>query len=177
VYVALEPRFPDLALILAPRATQDAAAIVDQIAQRGLAAVLHSRLRAGETVPSSRSTPVLVVDTYGDLRALYACAAVVFVGRSLTARSGSNLMEPAAYGKAIVVGPHFEDFPGELQTFLAADAVRQVADADQLETAIAELLSDADLRDAYGRRARDVMTRHAGALGRTVDFLDTQGLW
>jgi 3-deoxy-D-manno-octulosonic-acid transferase len=177
VYVDLKPRFANLGLILAPRATQDAAAFVDQIARRGLVGVLRSRVRTGATVVPAHSAPVLVLDTYGELRRWYACAAVVFVGRSLTARSGSNLMEPAGYGKAIVVGPYFDEFAEELQAFLEEDAVRQIADVHQLQSTIDDLLAHADVRDGYGRRARGVIAQHAGALRRAVDFLDTQGLW
>jgi 3-deoxy-D-manno-octulosonic-acid transferase len=181
VYLDVKSRMPQLALILAPRTMANVPAMVEQVERRGLAAVLRSRLEGSQgrsqPIPRTNGAAVLVLDTLGELRALYAHATVVFVGRSMSKPGGANLMEPAAYGKPIVVGPYCHDFAAELQAFLAADAIRQVADADHLRAAIADLLSDAAARDEYGRRARDVVAQQSGALRRTVEYLDTEGLW
>ena len=53
---------------------------------------------------------MFVIDTLGELMAFYACADVAFVGGSLQAIGGHNLLEPAAVGTAIVTGPHLHNF-------------------------------------------------------------------
>ena len=98
------------------------------IADRGLdgCAPFGTSSRSG-----SPSTPpdVLLVDTTGELRSFYACADVIFVGKSLTEHGGQNIVEPALCGKPIIVGPNMENFAAVTQDFLAAAALLQVRDA------------------------------------------------
>ncbi len=175
VYTALKPHMPQLVLALALRDVRRGGAIAFQMKQRGLTVLLRSEMRR-DALPGA-CPDVFIVDSVGELKGLYASATVVFVGRSLSARTGSNLMEPAGYGKPLVIGPYFERFEEPLADFRAARAVCQVADVDELRRTIAALLQDPDLRAGYGQRAYEVVTRNAGALRRTVECLDRSDLF
>jgi len=152
-----------------PRHAERRSAVVREMEARGLQGVLKTRLQAGAR--SERQPDVLVVDTTGELMSFYACADVVFVGKSLTQRGGQNVIEPAVYERPIVVGPHLENFPVVAKDFAAADAFIRVPDVKGLEEAVARLLGDPELRKAYGRRAAGVVRDRAGAVRKSLDLL------
>ena len=70
----------------------------------------------------------VILDTIGELAHLYQIATAVFVGGSIVPAGGHNILEPAAHGKAIVFGPHMENFSEIAETFLANDAAVQRAE-------------------------------------------------
>jgi 3-deoxy-D-manno-octulosonic-acid transferase len=105
------------------------------------------------------------------LKFFYEAADVVFVGKSLTAQGGQNPIEPAALGKAVVLGPNMQNFTSIVRAFLAATAVVQVRDAGELENTVAELLSDDRRRAELGARALGVVQRNLGATERTAELI------
>jgi 3-deoxy-D-manno-octulosonic-acid transferase len=111
---------------------------------------------------------VLVVDTTGELMSFYAAADVVFVGKSLCEHGGQNPIEPALFGKAVVVGPNMENFPAVMDDFLSANAIRQVADVQVLEETVGELLGDSLVRTRLGEAARGVVESHRGVIVQMV---------
>jgi 3-deoxy-D-manno-octulosonic-acid transferase len=115
---------------------------------------------------------VLLVDTIGDLAALYALADVAFVGGSLVPHGGHNIIEPAQHGVAIVVGNHTENFRDIVNLFRSRNAVRIVGVAE-LPLALMELLANPAERSALGRRAAETMRSQTGATLRTLEALQT----
>mgnify|MGYP001328005045 FL=1 len=95
---------------------------------------------------------------------------MVFVGKSLTARGGQNPIEPAALGKAMVFGPHMQNFRAVVRGFVESDAATQVADAEELETALTRLLMSPEKRNSQGARARAVVEANQGATRRTAEI-------
>src|SRR5205823_13252434 len=90
---------------------------------------------------------VLLLDTMGNLAAAYAFATVDFVGGSLVAAGGHNVLEPAAAGRAVAVGPHMENFQETADEFRAAGGLVQVRRAEELGPAVARLLADLPERE------------------------------
>ena len=90
--------------------------------------------------------PIILGDTIGELRKFYALADVVFVGRTLVdlghRQHGSDMIEPAALAKPVVVGPFTANFAEAMNHFLAADAMIVVQNPQELAKAIENLLSD-----------------------------------
>jgi 3-deoxy-D-manno-octulosonic-acid transferase len=120
---------------------------------------------------------VLLLDSLGELASAYQFATIAFVGGTLIPHGGQSIMEPALYGKAIVVGPHCENFPGTIDDFIVHDAVLQI-DADeknkslqieQLTAAFVGLLTDGTARTAMGERAQSLFGRSKGATAFTVE--------
>lgn len=114
---------------------------------------------------------VVVVDTMGELAALFGMATVVFVGGSLVDAGGHNVLEPALFGVPIIVGPSMRNFREIADLFLEADALVQVPDGDGLTEAILRLFADPARRAASGACARALLERHRGAAVRTLDVL------
>jgi 3-deoxy-D-manno-octulosonic-acid transferase len=114
-----------------------------------------------------------LVDTIGELSSLWGLAAVAFVGGSLDGkRGGQNMIEPAAYGAAVVFGPHVWNFKEIAGRLVKAGAALQIVDAAGLETAVRRLLSDRNEREELGNAARQFVFAQKGATERTVDLLD-----
>jgi 3-deoxy-D-manno-octulosonic-acid transferase len=113
---------------------------------------------------------VLLLDTIGELAALYALADVAFVGGSLVPRGGHNIIEPAQYGVATVVGNHTENFRDIVSLFQRSDAVRIVGPAE-LPLVLMDLLANDAERKALGQRAAETMRTQMGATARTADAL------
>ena len=113
---------------------------------------------------------VLLVDSIGELAALYVLADVAFIGGSLVPRGGHNIIEPALHGIAVVVGNHTENFRDIVSLFQSRDAVRVVGLAE-LPLTLMQLLADETERRALGRRAQETMQSQAGATLRTLEAL------
>jgi len=166
-FAALRRRHAGARVVIAPRHPERFAAVADLVARRGLACARRTLLPDG----GWNGGDILVLDTLGELAQVYPLATVVFVGGSLARAGGHNVLEPAVAGKAIIVGPHMENFQEIASAFLAEDALVQVGDAAGLTDAVVRLFADAAARDALGSRAQRIVARNRGALDRTVDAL------
>jgi len=133
-------------------------------------------LKASEFGAAQEGTPpegagrveIVLLDTIGDLAAVYGVADVAFVGGSLVPTGGHNPLEPAQFGVPVVMGPSFENFRDIVGKMIDADGVRIVKDETELEIAIRELLTNPEMAKAMGERGRQVFEREQGATGRAV---------
>jgi 3-deoxy-D-manno-octulosonic-acid transferase len=119
------------------------------------------------------SSGVLLLDSIGELAAMYALGDVAFVGGSLVPRGGHNIIEAAQHGIAIIVGNHTENFREIVELFKSHDAVRIVGQAE-FPLALIELLSNESERKGLGKRAVETLQGQMGATQRTLEAL--QGL-
>ncbi len=166
-FSAVLEKHPRAVLILAPRRPERFDAVAGLLAASGLKFWRRSQLAGDESL----SGGVILLDTIGELAALYSLASVAFVGGSLVPRGGHNILEPAQYGVAILVGRHTENFRDIIGIFERAGAVRVVS----LETFAGELLrllDDGRERQQLGQRAAEVMRQQRGATERTLDELE-----
>jgi 3-deoxy-D-manno-octulosonic-acid transferase len=160
-------RVAGVRLVLAPRKPERFADAAEAARQRGFAVCRRTAL--GERPWTDGE--VLVLDTIGELAHVYPLAAVVFVGGSLVPSGGHNVLEPAAAGKAVIVGPHMENFQEIADEFRREGALVQVGGPAELAAAVASLLADPDRRHAIGARARALVERNRGALQGTLAAL------
>jgi 3-deoxy-D-manno-octulosonic-acid transferase len=166
-FAGLRRAHPAARLLIAPRHPERFAVVADLVTRAGLACARRTALPGGMWTGGD----VLVLDTLGELAQVYPLATVVFVGGSLADAGGHNVLEPAVAGKAVIVGPHMQNFREIAAEFLAEDALVQVRDARGLADAVARLFADPAGRDALGARAQAIVARNRGALARTVDAL------
>ena len=138
---------PQAAMILAPRHPERFAEVARLLESLGIHFWKRS-LWSGGTLTGG----VLLVDTIGELAALYSLADIAFVGGSLVPRGGHNIIEPAKHGVAIVVGNHTENFRDIVGLFQSRDAIRVVGPAE-LPLVFMELISNPAARADLGRRA------------------------
>jgi 3-deoxy-D-manno-octulosonic-acid transferase len=93
---------------------------------------------------------------------------VIFVGKSLIQHGGQNIIEPAACGKPVVVGPNMENFADITDEFKAGGGLIQVADGAGLIRALDELFAEGSLREGIGNRAMSLVLKNRGSLTITV---------
>jgi 3-deoxy-D-manno-octulosonic-acid transferase len=123
------------------------------------------------------SCDVILLDSIGELRAVYPLASIVFVGGSISRTGGHNVLEPAAVGACVVTGAHTFNFTAIMNAFLEAGALIQLPDLPEEEApshlarVLGELLADKERRRALGEKARAVVERNRGATERTVRLL------
>jgi 3-deoxy-D-manno-octulosonic-acid transferase len=156
---------PRAVMILAPRHPERFREVAELLEQLGIHFWRRS-LWSGDPIVGG----VLLIDTIGELAALYALADVAFVGGSLVPRGGHNIIEPAQHGVPIVVGNHTENFRDIVALFQNRDAVRVVGPAE-LPLVFMELISNPDERAALGARAAEVLQSQMGATQRTAQAL------
>jgi 3-deoxy-D-manno-octulosonic-acid transferase len=156
---------PKAVMILAPRHPERFAPVGDLVEKLGLRMWRRS-LWSGEALAGG----VFLVDSIGELAALYSLATVAFVGGSLVPRGGHNILEPALYGVPIVTGNHYENFRDVVNFFAGRNAVRIVGLAE-LPLVFMELIENEDERKTLGRNALAALESQRGATERTVAAL------
>jgi 3-deoxy-D-manno-octulosonic-acid transferase len=114
---------------------------------------------------------IVLLDTIGDLAAVYALADVAFVGGSLISKGGHNPLEPARFGVPVVMGPSYENFRDVVERMRAADGILILRNREEFEPALIDLLKDRERAKAIGEHGRAVFEAQAGATARTVQAL------
>jgi 3-deoxy-D-manno-octulosonic-acid transferase len=155
---------PGALAVIAPRKPERFGEAEALARAEGLRVVRRSAL-AVDTEPRA---DVVILDSMGELAHLFQVATVVFVGGSLVAQGGHNILEPAVHGKPIVFGPHMENFAEISETFLQNQAAIQVPDAASLTDVVARLMRDPVERARLGAAARALVEANRGAKDRTL---------
>ncbi|MBL1217131.1 MAG: hypothetical protein D8M59_06495 [Planctomycetes bacterium] len=154
---------PDVTLILVPRKPER----FDEVAAAFPGCIRRSRA----TDDATADARICLLDTIGDLRAACCLADLVIVGRTFNNQHGSDMIEPIALGKAVVVGPDVSNFESVARAFIDANAMVQVHDEAELKREVGDLLSDPQRRDMLGQRGRDVIRSHLGTTEAHVDMI------
>ena len=165
IYQSLRKDFSSLRLLIAPRHLNRLDKIKRIVRLAGLEAVGLSSL------VSFSSAQIALLDTMGDLSALYQFCDVVFIGGSLVNKGGHNPIEPALFGKPIIFGRHMENFKEIRDIFLREKAAIEVSDSVHLEYELRKLLGDPNERKALGVRARLLLDKNRGAAQETLSYL------
>jgi 3-deoxy-D-manno-octulosonic-acid transferase len=164
---------PNVRLVLVPRYPADAEKVRAHARARGLNAVCLSQVDSGEVQACGGET--FVVDTLGELRALYAAGDIAFVGGSLFYRGsnkgGHNLMEPAVYSIPVLFGPYNYSFRETAGSLTAAQGGIEVTDPKSLSAALTALINDPKMRRTMGATARRVVLDGQGATARNFALL------
>jgi 3-deoxy-D-manno-octulosonic-acid transferase len=172
-------KWPRAVLLIAPRKPERFDVVAEIIAADGWRVVRRSALSLGgapngssaNALKSSPGEPptVLLLDSIGELAAVYGIADVVFVGGSLEPAGGHNPLEPASLGRAPVFGSSMDNFREISERLLEADAAIRVSSAEELGAAWTALLEDESRRARMGRAAKELVERHRGATAITIE--------
>jgi len=162
----------DVRLMIAPRHPERFEAVARLLESSKLS---FARRSSEQGPTNSARSEIILLDTVGELAALYQFASVVFIGGSLIKKGGHNILEPAFYAKPIIVGPHMENFREIIREFLRRDAVIQLeGDSNQeltreLRDKLIALLKDRSRAREIGENARKAVDENHGATARTVE--------
>jgi 3-deoxy-D-manno-octulosonic-acid transferase len=169
VFTRLRARFPHLRLLLVPRHPDRFAEVARLVEASGLPFARRSQIVA----PLVEMPAVVLLDSVGELGAAWGLADVGFTGGSLDGvRGGQSMIEPAGYGVPCTFGPHVWNFKDAAKRLVEVGGAFHVKDEAELEAALAQLISDPDLRAQMGTAARALVARQQGATARTLAVLD-----
>lgn len=183
-YRELKPKFPGLRLMLVPRHKERFEEVAGLVQQSGFPLLRRTQTTAASSaamadnnssmppsIAAENNRPILLLDTLGELGFAWGLADIAFVGGSLTQRGGQNMIEPAAYGAAVLFGPNTWNFKDIVAALLHHDAAQVVADGAGLTAALHHCLDDRTHRLAMGERARAFVADQHGATEATLKCL------
>ncbi len=156
-FAQLSSKYHTMLLIVVPRRPERFDLVAGKLTRAGVNFVRRTKLARLE-LPG-----VLLLDSMGELAPLFERADVVFMGGTLARRGGHNILEPAYFGKPVIVGPHMENFAAIAKEFHAANALVSIENGDELGAAVARLLDDPG---KIGARARDLALSKRGVVNR-----------
>ncbi len=160
-------------LLIAPRHPERFSDVAELLRESGLAWVQRSDSSRQE----DQNCQVILLDTIGELRSVYPLADIVFVGGSIATKGGHNVIEPAAAGACVIVGPHTKNFAAITKSFIESDGLIQLPNGTTEETSkilasvFNELLLDEEKRKQIAERGVSVCRQNRGATDRTVEML------
>jgi 3-deoxy-D-manno-octulosonic-acid transferase len=161
----LAPKHSGLLLILTPRRPERFDTAAEKLARAGVPFVRRSTLSAG---PDLTLPGVLLLDSMGELAALFARADVVFMGGTLPRRGGHNILEPAYFAKPVILGPHMENFAEIAREFSSAGAVVSIPGPSYLAAAVDSLLANPARAADIGSKARALAMSRRGVVDRVA---------
>ena len=170
--IAAQRKLPGWRLIVAPRKPErfeEAARLLDR---SGLRWTRRSALNSAG-LNSSKAADVLLLDSIGELSGLFPYAAVVFMGGTLADRGGHNILEPAIFGKPVIVGPHMENFREIAEHFERHRAVLPIESGAQLGEAVLSAATDAALGDRARAAAGAKRGAAANAAGAVLNLYES----
>jgi 3-deoxy-D-manno-octulosonic-acid transferase len=166
-----------LLLILAPRRPERFDVVAEKLKAAGVPFVRRSQF-GPFALPG-----VLLLDSIGELAAVFQRASVVFMGGTLASRGGHNILEPAYFAKPVIVGPHMENFAEMAAEFAAANAVVRIADGSELAGAVGRML---EAPGKTGEIAQRLAMAKRGVVDRVTELVlrslgegvpDLRGRW
>jgi 3-deoxy-D-manno-octulosonic-acid transferase len=135
----------DELLVIAPRHPERCDSIIKQLDCDDIAIRKSNQNLQSSNI--TEQTKVFILNTVGELTSLFEKSKVVIMGGSFIAIGGHNILEPASYNKAIITGPHMENFKDELELMKNKQAILQTDSYEELQIEIAKLLDDENYRN------------------------------
>ena len=169
IYKELLPFFPSLRLLIAPRHPERSGEIGSMAGKFGFEVQYISKLDLSGN--SSDTHAVFILDTIGELVSFYAAADIVFIGGSLVKKGGHNILEPAAFAKPVLIGPHTFNFKDMISLFVKNKGVISVRDARDLKEKVTYFLKNTPEAFKLGRRARELLLQNRGATRKNLDCI------
>ncbi len=168
-FAKVRKEYPEARLLIAPRKITRAEELAKLAHGSGFEVGYRSKLLANPA--ERRAYPVIVLDTIGELGRIYAIGDIVFVGGSISKTGGHNVLEPAAHGKPIIVGPNMQNFKDSFSLLSKVGACKMVNNANELAKEMLEILGNEDLRQSMGAASLQVIRENRGADVRTIKYL------
>ncbi len=175
-YLTLQKEFPQLRLAIAPRKPESVAPLLDVIRARNLTPIQRTKKPDAMDTPSLETcnlklepSQILVLDTLGELKKLYALSTFVFVGRSLVPLGGSDMIEVAAMARPLCFGPHTANFAEAVELLLQNQAAVLVTDANSLTATLHAWLQNPAEAKRLATRAQQLIADQRGSTQRYVE--------
>lgn len=163
----VKKEFPSAKMVIAPRDIMRAEEIEKMAVSFGFQAKRWTVLQK----KYGDSHDIVLLDTIGELGKIYSLGTIIYVGGSLVARGGHNILEPAAHGKPILVGPHMFNFKDTYSLFSKREACITVQDAETLAEKILYVVSSAEVCQRMSQETLAIINENRGAAHSSVTYL------
>ncbi len=163
----IKQKYPQLLLILVPRHPERAKDVATLCKNANFQIVLFTEQKA-----ITHEVDIFLTDTIGQLMTQYVAADIAFVGGSLIATGGHNVLEPAVSGIPVITGPEMFNFVESTQLLKQAGALWQINDAAQLADKVNELLQNPAQREQAGKAGQQVIEKNRGAVQKHLQLIE-----
>jgi 3-deoxy-D-manno-octulosonic-acid transferase len=169
IYIELKKDFPDLNFIIAPRHPERFKGVENMLGSKGVPFIKRSILSSHRTGPHTLEGKLILLDSVGELSAIYGISDIAIIGKSFKGYGGQNPLEPACWGKPILCGQHMENFP-VIKDFYEVGAAIEVNE-EELYSRLKELLLSPDRAKEIGSKAQGLYRKNAGAVERAMEII------
>ncbi len=169
VFKHLKKSYQDLLLILAPRHPERFSEVAHLLSRHHLSSIKRTEIEAGN---SNNHYDVILLDTIGELSKLYSIGTIIFVGGSLVPIGGHNVLEPVAYRKPVLFGPHMENFSEIARSLRESGGGLQVESQEEFLSHAEVLLKNDDVREKLGEQAFKVIANNQGAIKKAMEVIE-----
>jgi 3-deoxy-D-manno-octulosonic-acid transferase len=168
VYVRLLKDISDLNLVIAPRHPERFRHVAELLTSKAYPVIKRSEI---ETLPGLETLQgtIILLDTVGELSAVYGIADIAVIGKSFRGYGGQNPLEPAYWGKPIICGPHMENFP-VTKDFQNAGAVL-IVEEENVYAELNSLLRAPEKAQEIGAKALELYRKNEGAVERALKII------
>lgn len=166
-FKAVRETHPHARLVIAPRELLRTTEVVHLCRKAGFSVTTRTKLQH----EAPQDEDIVILDTIGELGKVYSIGDVVFVGGSLVPHGGHNILEPAAHGKAIIVGSHMFNFKDTYALFKNRDACLTVKNGEELAKQVTRLFDEPEHRHRMEEETRAIVRENKGASRKSAILL------
>lgn len=166
-FKAVRETHPHARLVIAPRELLRTMEVVHLCRKAGFSVTTRTKLQN----EAPQDEDIVILDTIGELGKVYSIGDVVFVGGSLVPHGGHNILEPAAHGKAIIVGSHMFNFKDTYALFKNRDACLTVKNGEELAKQVTRLFDELEHRHRMEEETRAIVRENKGASRKSAILL------
>jgi 3-deoxy-D-manno-octulosonic-acid transferase len=168
-FVRLLADYPGLTLIVAPRHPERFREVEDLFKKLGINYRKRSEMKDSAASAPNSYGPVIILDVMGELALVYGTADIAIMGGSFIGHGGQNPLEPAFWGKAIICGPHMENFPFIEEFYQNGAAVK--TENSNLYGTVKNLFASPELMRSMGKAAKELYEKRAGATEKALRII------
>jgi 3-deoxy-D-manno-octulosonic-acid transferase len=164
----LKIKYEHIKLIIIPRHVERREQIIAELQKTQQDFVIRSNYLKTQAI--DKQADIILLDSTGEVKPVYALSSIAFVGKSMFENHGGhNIIEPATFSIPLLTGPNTENFPIISQDFINEDGITIVENENELYKAIAGFISDPEMSRVSGKKARAVLDKRLGNLDRIID--------
>ena len=143
--------------------------VEEMLSSNKISFIKRSSLNIHSSGPDQIRGELILLDSIGELSALYGISTIAIIGKSFRGYGGQNPLEPAFWGKPILCGPHMENFP-IMGNFYRQGAAVQVSE-DGLYAKLEEMLMFPEKAQDIGSKAQELYRKNTGAVDRAIEII------
>ena len=167
-FAAVRQNHPRARLVIAPRELLRTQEVIHICKKAGFTVNTRTGLQDGSEQPGA---DIVILNTIGELGKVYSIGDVVYVGGSLVMHGGHNILEPAAHGKAIIVGHYMFNFKDTYALFKNRNACIMVNNTKELVREVTRLFDEPEERHRMERETLAIVQENKGASYKSAQLL------